>query len=333
MRVMVTGGTGFVGSHTVAALHRDGHHVRVFARSVEKVGPTLAPLGVDVDRVEVVEGDLRDEVSVARALDGSDAVVHAASVYSLDSADADVMSEVNLEGVRAVVGRAVELGLDPVVHVSSVVALVDDRVDQHLTPDSAVGTSKYPYSGSKAAQEAYVRSLQDDGAPVVTTYPGGVWGPHDPYDGESTQQLRSILDWGFTFCPTGAVTIADVRDVAAVHAALVRPGQGPRRVMAGGHTIAFRDLVREVASAAGTRRPTIPVPGRLLRAVGRLADRLAPRIDADLPVSAEAAWLATKVMHADDSATTAALGVEFRPTRVTIRDQYAWMREAGRLDR
>ena len=84
MRVLVTGGTGFVGSHTVAALIAAGHEVRLLVRSPDRIAPALRPLGV-TERLDHLVGDVTDPSSVARALEDCDAVVHAASVYNLDA--------------------------------------------------------------------------------------------------------------------------------------------------------------------------------------------------------------------------------------------------------
>jgi dihydroflavonol-4-reductase len=77
--VVVTGGTGYLGSHAIAALVGAGHRIRVLARSPERVPAALAPLGVG--EVEAVTGDVRDPVGVERALDEADAVLHATSVF------------------------------------------------------------------------------------------------------------------------------------------------------------------------------------------------------------------------------------------------------------
>ena len=82
MRVAVTGGTGFVGSHTVAGFVRAGHDVRVLARTPSKLAIALGPLGVDADRVEIVEGDVTSPEDVRRLLDGADACLHAAAVVA-----------------------------------------------------------------------------------------------------------------------------------------------------------------------------------------------------------------------------------------------------------
>jgi uncharacterized protein YbjT (DUF2867 family) len=88
MRVLVTGGTGFVGSHTVAALVERGHEVRLLVRAVQRVAPALAPLGLQAADLDTVVGDVTDPAAVEQAVRGCETVVHAASVYAFDSRDA-----------------------------------------------------------------------------------------------------------------------------------------------------------------------------------------------------------------------------------------------------
>lgn len=173
----VKGGTGFVGSHTVAALVGAGHDVRMLVRRPNGVAPALEPLGVDPNSVEVALADMTDRSAIEAGLDGCDAV-HAASVYSFDPSRADEIARVNAQGVRHVLESAVYAGLDPIVHVSSTLALIHDgNPGQVLSPDTPPGNSPHPYSSSKAWQESFARNLQDEGHPVVNTNPGGCGGP------------------------------------------------------------------------------------------------------------------------------------------------------------
>ena len=116
MKVVVTGGTGFVGSHAVEALCRAGHEIRLFARSREKVDRVFEMRGVEVD--DVVLGDMTDAESCRQALVGCEAVVHTAASVEIGNTR-DVFSS-NVDGIHNVVGAAVELGLDPIVYVSSI---------------------------------------------------------------------------------------------------------------------------------------------------------------------------------------------------------------------
>jgi dihydroflavonol-4-reductase len=104
MRVLVTGGTGYVGSHTVAALVEGGHEVRLLIRAVQRVAPAVAPLGLQAADLDTVVGDVTDPEAVQRAVQGCQAVVHAGSVYSFDSRDTRRIRRVNVRGTDLVLG-------------------------------------------------------------------------------------------------------------------------------------------------------------------------------------------------------------------------------------
>jgi dihydroflavonol-4-reductase len=172
MRVLVTGGTGFVGSHSVAALVSRGHQVRLLVRSRDRVAHSLSPLGVA--DVESVGGDVTAPQSVEEAMAGCGAVLHAAAVYSLDRRAAPRVRETNVRAAEIVLGAAVRMGLDPVVHVSSYVALLPpEKPGAVLTTDSPVTRPGGAYCRSKAESEQIARRYQDQGAPVVIVYGRG----------------------------------------------------------------------------------------------------------------------------------------------------------------
>jgi dihydroflavonol-4-reductase len=330
VKVAVTGGTGFVGSHTVAALLAAGHDLRLLVRSPGRVPAALQPLGADLPAVEIVTADITEPDAVAAGLEGVDAVLHAASVYSLDPARAAEIQRVNDLGVHIVMESAVAAACDPIVHVSSILALMDDRIGRTVGPDSPVGRPLGAYGLSKARQEEYVRGLQADGHPVVITYPSPVYGPHDPNDGESVQAVRAIYGHRYTVMPEVSMPIVDVRDVAAAHAAALQPGRGPRRFVLDGHRIRSTELAEMVARASGRRLPTVRIPSDVGLAAGRLADLLRTH-GIDTGISGMGVWYGTRDLHADSRATTKELGVEFRPTTETITDMVTWMRSCDRL--
>lgn len=327
MRVAVTGGTGFVGSHTVAALLGQGHDVRLLARGSHRVAPALEPLGVDPNVVEVALADMTDRAAVEAGLDGCDAVVHAASVYSLDPSRADEMASVNEQGVHHVLESAIEADMDPIIHVSSTLALIHDGdPGQVLTPDTPPGNSPYAYSGSKARQEAFARNLQDQGHPVVITNPGGVWGPQDPYDGETQRLARACLRGLLTLVPANTrIAMVDVRDVAAAHAALVESGQGPRRYVLAPYCPSLAELVQAVTTAAGRPRRTFAVPAAMARPVAALGGILRARFGQDLNAGPEGLWVALQRGCGDSSAAEEDLGIAWRPFEDSIADTVRWI--------
>ncbi|MBY5162184.1 NAD-dependent epimerase/dehydratase family protein [Salsipaludibacter albus] len=327
MRVAVTGGTGFVGSHTVAALLDAGHDVRIIARRVHGVAPALEPLGVDPNVVEVALADMTDRGAIEAGLSGCDAVVHAASVYSFDPDRADEIARTNERGVRHVLESAIDAGMDPIVHVSSTLALIHDgEVGQVLTTETAPGDAPFPYAGSKARQEAYARTLQDHGHPVVITNPGGVWGPHDPHEGESHLLARACMRGLMSMLPRGTgIALVDVRDVAAAHAALVEPGRGPRRYVLAPYCPSLPELVDAVTTAAGRPRRTMAVPAPVATAATRLAGMARARFGWDLGGGPEGLWVSLQRACGDSSAAEEDLGITWRPFEECVADTVAWM--------
>jgi dihydroflavonol-4-reductase len=284
MRVLVTGGTGFVGAHSVAAIVRAGHQVRLLARDPGSVARALGPVGVvEPDSVEVVRGDMTDAALLRRIMAGVDGVLHAGAVYSFDSRAAATMRAVNAAGTAAVLGEARRAGCDPIVHVSSIVALLPTE-DDMLSTRTPVGTAPEPYFASKQAAERIARRHQAGGAPVTITYPSALLGPHDPKLGDQTARLRNALRGLLPVWPTGGFPIGDVRDTAALHAALMEPGQGPRRVFAPGVYVSTRDLVGALRGLTGRALPTAYLPARALLPLGRLASAAQQLLPATLPV-------------------------------------------------
>src|SRR5262245_54009504 len=123
MLVTVTGATGFVGAHSVAALVHAGHRVRALVRNESTVDRALTPVGVDPAAIDVVVGDVLDEGAVVASVRGADAVLHAASVYSFDSRRHAEMWRTNVRGTELVLDAARRAVAGPIVYVSSIVAL------------------------------------------------------------------------------------------------------------------------------------------------------------------------------------------------------------------
>ena len=326
MRVLVTGGTGFIGSHSVAALLSQGHQVRLLVRSRDRVARSLSPLGVA--EVESVLGDVTAPRSVEEAMAGCDAVLHAAAIYSFDARAASRMCEVNARGAEIVLGAAVRAGLDPIVHVSSYAALLPPEGGV-LTPDSPVKRPRCAYSRSKAESERVARRYQDQGAPVVIIYPGGVIGPNDPYLGESNRSIVEFVNSGLTM--RGGEPWVDVRDVAKVHAAVMEPGRGHRRYMITGHYIAIRDLAVMLHEITGRHGRIVALPAGAALAVGRVADLVQHIVPSRLPLNYEAMWVTALQPHCDDSRTISELGVTPRDLRVTLADTVRWLADHGHI--
>jgi nucleoside-diphosphate-sugar epimerase len=329
MRVLVTGGTGYVGSHSIAALASAGHRIRVLARAPERIPTALEPLGVD--RVEATIGEVTEPAAVERALEGCDAVLHAASIFSMDPRNADAINAVNVRGTDLVLGTAHRLGLDPIVYVSSEVALLPPANGEVLTPDSPVKRPPGPYCRSKADAERVARKYQALGAPVVSVLPAAVWGPQDPHLGEGATMATNVLRNRFPVVMPGGMQIVDVRDVAAVLAAVMQPGRGPRSYLVAGHYLTLPDLLRTLGDLSGRRIWFVTFPPWFLAAFGRMADIVQRRLRTRLPWSGESIWIMNCDARCDDAKTRDELQLEPRPLRETFVDTVRWLVETGHL--
>src|ERR1700722_7179179 len=307
MRVLVTGGTGFVGGWTAKAIADAGHSVRFLVRTPSKLQTSVAQLGVDVSDYAV--GDIKDRDSVREALGGCDAVVHSAALVATDPRQTPQMLSTNMEGARNVLGQAVQLGLDPIVHVSSFTALFHPDLEA-LTADLPVVGGTDGYGTSKAQVEIYARGLQDAGAPVNITYPGMVLGPPvgDQY-GEAGEGVKSVLSLHVVPGRGAAWLIVDARDVAALHVALLEPGRGPRRYMAGGRRVPVGELASMFGEIAETTMLAVPVPDTVIRAAGAVMDKATPFLPFDTPFTSAGMQYYTQMPASDDSPSEQELGI------------------------
>jgi dihydroflavonol-4-reductase len=333
MRVLVTGGTGYVGSYAVQALLAAGHTPRLLVRNPDRLACTVATLGVDLSRLEIAPGDMTDHPAVTAAVSDVDAVIHAAAVVAaLNRADAERTVETNVDGTRTVIDAALAAGCDPVVHISSVAALFTPSAPQ-ITADLAPATqASSPYTRSKALAEELARERQADGSPVTIVYPGGVSGPAagDVF-GDVAEGFISMLKGGVIPLRDGAFGIIDVRDLAAVLVATLSTGRGPRRFVAGGELLDMNQVAALLRTLTGRRIPVLPTPGVVFRGVGRIADGIRKVKSFDTVYTAEAMDLLTRARPTDDSAVHDQLGITYRPPIETVEAMVRALYDAGRL--
>jgi len=323
VKVLVTGGTGFVGSHAVAALLRAGHKVRLLIRNPRKIRHALEARGITID--DYVIGDMTDTEIVRKALNGCDAALHAAATLY----GGNEIRVANLQGARNVLGIASELGLDPILFTSTVGAMFPPA-GEHFTVDDPIRGLTTSYGRSKTESERFARDLQARGAPIVCIYPAAVFGPDDPGPGESTKGLRDAIRYGWPIV-AGGMSIIDVRDLAEIIAAALEAGRGPRRYMAGGHFASWSELADLCDSLRGKRALRIPMPAALLRGLGRLLDAAKRIVPFDYPITHEAAEMMTRFVPCDSRATVEQLGIGFRPTAHTLEDTIRCLYETGAI--
>ncbi len=327
MNVLVTGGTGFVGSHVARQLLGGSHAVRLLVRDEAKAGRYFRALGEGMPALAT--GDITDAASVRRALAGCDAVVHAAAATPMGSTTAQLRA-VNVGGTRNVVDAAVAAGIGRIVCLSSITAIFDPD-GRKVTPEAAPSPSRMPYGQSKFDAEVYLRELQARGEPIAIVYPGGVIGPDDPGFSDSCKAVKHRIENGFRIFGEGGMQYIDVRDLAAFICSLVSQGGSGRFLLPGVYST-WTEQADIIEAVSGCHLQRIPAQGWKLRLLGQLLDIARKFRPIDTPVSAETMRYATLWPNIANSDELEKRGLRLRDARDTFDDTLRWMVQAGHLD-
>lgn len=325
MHVLVTGGTGFVGSHAVRALLDRGHRVRVLARNQTKVERVFGDSALPATMV----GDATDPTAVSAALEGVDAVVHCAGLVATEARRATEIHDTNVRLVEVVVGGAADRGIGTIVYISSVLALFapGSPIDEH----SALSAARSPYAESKVASEEFVKSLRGQGAQICTLYPPAIIGPEDPGLSEANHAIRSFVSQ-LMFNTSSGVEALDVRDMAALITAFVTSGQSGRHVVSGRY-LSWPDAIALVEDLTGRPVKSLHVNGALLRVLGRVGDLINNVVSFDFPLSSEAMRYMTQWPGTTASPAIDAAGITLRDSRHTYADTIRWLYRVDHISR
>ena len=338
MYIAVTGASGFIGSHVVAALNHRDHEVRCLVRNVDKTAAALQMHGLgEDDSIDIVEADLTDTEALKAGLDGVDGVVHVAALFSLNPNDAAKMAALNPGSVDTIISLAGELGLAKVVYVSTMGVYVPTAVD-HVDADTPLSAGCGPYTESKIAAEKVARAAVAAGAPVVSVYPGGVLGPNDPNPDLSDSQgvLRDALKGKIPFLPKGAsIPIVDVRDVAMVCAGAV-DGGAHSRYLVPGESVAMTDLWAQLGAITKRKIKLRDAPSFVFVASGKISDAVARITKKKMAVTDESVKMlldgaANNHVTYGWAPAQDDFGVPAHDWKDTVRDAVTWMYAAGHI--
>ncbi|MCL2428027.1 MAG: NAD-dependent epimerase/dehydratase family protein [Alphaproteobacteria bacterium] len=326
----VTGATGFVGSALARALAARGHALRLLVRPSSD-RQNLAGLPA-----EIVEGDLTDPLSLARAVAGCRYLFHLAADYRLWVRNPESMLRANVDGTVALMRAAKSAGVERIVYCSSVAALgltkdgsPADETTEVAEPD-VVGTYKI---SKYRAEQATLHLVREQGLPAVIVNPAAPVGPRDI---KPTPTGKMIADGARGRIPayldTG-LNIVHVDDVAEGHILALERGRLGERYILGGDNLLLRDLLALVAEVAGRPPPRIRLRHEWLWPLA-LGFEAAARVGGIEPlVTRDHLRMAEKRMFFSSAKAIAELGYRPRPARQAVEDAVAWLRATGRLSR
>ncbi len=325
MKILITGATGFLGSHLCHRFVRDGHEVTIFRRSTSNVAPLK---GLDLNHVI---GDIADAEAVNRAVKGQDMVVHTAAHLAYWGHQREVQTRVNVEGAHNVVRSCKRFGVKRLLHVSSISAIgipYDADCPADETFSFNLGQSNLNYHLSKHLAEKEVLKETYDGLDAVIVNPGWIFGPFGSSfrGGDIIDKVRRSRVVPYFRSGICAVHVDDV--VEGILNAL-RQGRKGERYILGGENVSFRRVIEIAAERLGLQRMPVPVPSfvtglaaTMLEPIGKLTGRR-PYITYDTH------YCANRFHFYDSSKSRRELGYNPRSFVEIVDDYLAWSKDSA----
>jgi dihydroflavonol-4-reductase len=320
-KTLVTGGSGFLGSHLVRALSARGEDLRLLQRR----GSNLDHLS-DL-QFERVGGDVLDRRAVRAAMEGVQRVFHLAGTTSMRPDDRDKVFELNVKGTRIVLEEALAAKAKRVVHVSSVGAIgpAKPRGTADETQPFLAAHLGIAYVNSKHEAEVEALRLAAHGLDVVIANPSFVLGPDDP-KGTSMELVRRFLLGRIPVYVDGGLNIVDVRDVAEGLVLTADKGEVGERYILGGRNFTFDRLFADFARISGREQAPVKLPGRPTALVVEVMSRAG----LPTPVSPDEVRSAMQWWTYRNTKARRELGFDPRPHEETLEDAVRWqMNELG----
>jgi nucleoside-diphosphate-sugar epimerase len=254
--ILVTGATGHIGNVLVRELLTRGERLRVLVR------PGKASLALAGLNVEIFPGDILDQDSLERAVQGVSLVYHLAARISLATGPDPETERVNLEGTRNVIAAIRRSGRARLVYASSIYAL-------RKPPDGTAIDETQPfepllcqgaYDHSKALASLAVQEAVAEGLDAVIVCPTAVTGPYDFHCSEAGRAIRLYMRPGLKFYVQGAYDFIDVRDAARGFILAAEKGRGGETYILGGDRMTVREMAQIAEDATGGWHAGLEVP-------------------------------------------------------------------------
>lgn len=326
-RVAITGASGLLGGNLAAELAAAGHHVVAIRRAGTKISH------LDDLAIEWRDADLGSIDAMTQAFRGADCVFHCAAAVSVKRTVTAEMTAANVTGTAHVIEAAITGKVARLVHTSSVVAIglsTDGRpCDETATWNFDTEGMLDAYAITKHRAESVVRAAHSriDAVIVNPTY---MLGPRDarPSSGRLIVDVARRRVPGWT---PGYNNFVDVRDVARGMIAAWQKGRRGERYILAGHDMTYRDVMRAIAAAAGTRPPRLRIPEPAAWLFGKWGDLVERTGREPVVNSTQIRYAYSDKFRFKSDKAARELGYQISPLEPALRDAIAWFRAHGML--
>lgn len=326
MKVFLTGATGFVGGHVARSYAAAGAELRLLTRSTSNLA------GLEGLAAETIVGDLRQPEGLRAALSGCEVLVHVAADYRLWVPDPDQMYAANVEGTRALLHLARELGVAKVVYTSSVATMgfqADGTIVDEATPVSvAAMIGHYKRSKFLAEQEAIAAARA--GQHVMILNPTTPIGAGDAKPTPTGRIVVDFLNHNFPAYVDTGLNLVDVEEVARMHVAALDRGRPGERYILGGENLTLKQILDRLSAITGLPSPNVKVPHAVAMAFAFFDETVTGKLRGKEPrATVEAVRMGKKKMFASSAKAERELGFQVLPVYSALRGAVEWFLEHG----
>lgn len=323
--VLITGGTGFIGSNLAARLVELGYNVRILRRDNSDL---RAIQGIDVEHCI---GDLRDLESVRRAVMGSDTVFHTAAIVTFARKKRELQRAVNVGGTTNVVEACLAHGIERLIHTSSVAAIGYPHagtIATETTPFNWPRTMGYKFS--KYESEQVVLGGVTKGLNAVIVNPSVVIGERDIHM-HGGQLIKEVKRGLVLFYIDGGMNVAYVGDVVNGHILAAQKGRTGERYILSGHNMTHKEIFHRTAELVGGRSPFMKLPIPMLRLAAGIVEKASSLFDMEPLISSDLVAGAGLYNWFSSEKARRELGYTITPFDKTILAAFRWYVQNGFL--
>jgi dihydroflavonol-4-reductase len=318
-RVLVTGGSGFIGQHLVSALVARNRQVRV----LDLLPPThLLP------DVQYIEGSVLDPDLVDESLRDVGEVYHLAALPGMWLPKKDDFHTVNFHGTEVVITAARKRGIARFLHCSTESILFGSSPSRDVCEQGLLQPQDMPglYTRSKLLAEQFAMQAASSGFPLVVGTPTMPIGPHDHNLTPPTAMLRHFLGGRLHLYLDFIVNLVDVRDVATGLILAMEHGRIGHRYILGSESIPLKKILELMSAISGRRNLTVPVPGRIAEMAATMLELISDHVTRRPPTgTGEGVRIALRATDLSIEKAQKELGYAPRPVEPALRDTITYL--------
>jgi dihydroflavonol-4-reductase len=318
---LITGATGFVGSHLAKELCSRGLEVHILRR---KDSSTRL---LDSLPVHHHTGDILDNESVANAMRGCTAVFHCAGIVSFWRKQRKIQYDVNVHGTEIVATTALASGILRFVHTSSIAALGPTKNGTVTTEDSPFGWDTFDIGYNISKYEAELRIIGNvkKGLNAVIVNPSTIVGPGDIHM-HGSAVISNVVRSRLPYYIETPMNLVDIDDVVRGHLLAFEKGKTGERYILSGHSLPLGELLLRIEHIGGGRAPRRKIPYAVAQAAAAVIENIATIINIKPPITKELLRVGKQRREFSCEKAERELGYTRTPLDETIRKTAEWLK-------